>query len=230
MGDDPASGLDRDIVFNLCQYGMGDVWKWGGEVGGHCWRTTGDLGLAKDTRLPGFYSIAFKNMAHSEYAEPGNWNDPDYILIGYIGNARRQRRSAETRRPHRRRAVQLHVALGADGLAAVLHRRHGPPRRVHPQRALQCRSHRHRPGRARQTGARGAQDRRRTGHAQAARGRVGRARPVQPCRRAAGRFRPSGPSWASVANSACATCGGSAMPAPPRASTRRSSRGTASCW
>ena len=36
--------LDRDIVFNLCQYGMGDVWKWGGEVG-HCWRTTGDLGL-----------------------------------------------------------------------------------------------------------------------------------------------------------------------------------------
>ena len=24
--------LDRDIVFNLCQYGMGDVWKWGGEV------------------------------------------------------------------------------------------------------------------------------------------------------------------------------------------------------
>lgn len=83
-------GLDRDVVFNLCQYGAGDVWKWGGEVGGHCWRTTGDLGLAKDTRLPGFYSIAFRNMEHSEYAKPGNWNDPDYILIGYIGNARRQ--------------------------------------------------------------------------------------------------------------------------------------------
>ena len=83
-------GLDRDVVFNLCQYGRADVWKWGGEVGGHCWRTTGDLGLAKDTRLPGFYSIAFMNMAHSEYAKPGNWNDPDYILIGHIGNARRQ--------------------------------------------------------------------------------------------------------------------------------------------
>ena len=25
--------LDRDIVFNLCQYGMGDVWKWGGKLG-----------------------------------------------------------------------------------------------------------------------------------------------------------------------------------------------------
>ena len=79
--------LDRDIVFNLCQYGMGDVWNWGGDVGGHCWRTTGDLGLEKDTRLPGFYSIAFKNAAHPEAARPGRWNDPDYILIGSVGDA-----------------------------------------------------------------------------------------------------------------------------------------------
>jgi alpha-galactosidase len=78
---------NRDIVFNLCQYGMGDVWKWGGEVGGHSWRTTGDLGLAKDSRLPGFYSIGFKNAEHDEYAGPGRWNDPDYILIGTVGNA-----------------------------------------------------------------------------------------------------------------------------------------------
>jgi alpha-galactosidase len=82
--------LDRDIVFNLCQYGMSDVWKWGGEVGGHCWRTTGDLGLAKDTRLPGFYHLGFANARQWEYAAPGRWNDPDYILIGYIGNARKQ--------------------------------------------------------------------------------------------------------------------------------------------
>jgi alpha-galactosidase len=25
---------------------------------------------------------------HAEYARPGRWNDPDYILIGYVGNAR----------------------------------------------------------------------------------------------------------------------------------------------
>jgi alpha-galactosidase len=80
--------LDRDIVFNLCQYGAGDVWKWGAEVGGNAWRTTGDLGLAKDTRLPGFYHIGLSNAAHWEYAGPGHWNDPDYILIGFIGNAR----------------------------------------------------------------------------------------------------------------------------------------------
>ena len=36
-------GLNRDIVFSLCQYGMGNVWEWGAEVGGNCWRTTGDI-------------------------------------------------------------------------------------------------------------------------------------------------------------------------------------------
>jgi alpha-galactosidase len=82
--------LDRDIVFNLCQYGMGDVWTWGGEVGGNCWRTTGDLGLAKGTSLPGFYRIGFSNAQHWKYARPGQWNDPDYILIGWVGDARKQ--------------------------------------------------------------------------------------------------------------------------------------------
>ena len=38
MGD-ILKKLDRDIVLNLCQYGMGDVWKWGSEVGGNSWRT-----------------------------------------------------------------------------------------------------------------------------------------------------------------------------------------------
>jgi|WetSurMetagenome_2_1015567.scaffolds.fasta_scaffold106171_2 alpha-galactosidase len=78
---------DRDITFNLCQYGMSDVWTWGGDVGGNCWRTTGDLGLEKASRLPGFYSIAFKNAEHAAHAGPGRWNDPDYILIGMVGNA-----------------------------------------------------------------------------------------------------------------------------------------------
>ncbi len=89
--------LDRDMVFNLCQYGMADVWKWGGEVGGNCWRTTGDLGLEKDTRLPGFYSVAFKNAEHFEYARPGQWNDPDYILIGSVGDAQKTGEPKPTR-------------------------------------------------------------------------------------------------------------------------------------
>ncbi len=89
MGGILAS-LDRDIVFNLCQYGMGEVWTWGGRVGGNCWRTTGDLGLAKGSSLPGFYHIGLKNARHARYARPGQWNDPDYILIGYVGDARHQ--------------------------------------------------------------------------------------------------------------------------------------------
>ena len=88
MGD-ILKKLDRDIILNLCQYGMGSVWEWGGEVGGHCWRTTGDLGLARGTNLPGFYHIGLPNARHWQYAKPGQWNDPDYILIGYVGNARR---------------------------------------------------------------------------------------------------------------------------------------------
>jgi len=77
---------DRDIVFNLCQYGMGDVWAWAPDAGANSWRTTDDLGAAKATRLPGFYSIAFANASHASYAGPGHWNDPDYILIGTVGN------------------------------------------------------------------------------------------------------------------------------------------------
>ena len=88
MGD-ILETLDRDIVHNLCQYGMGNVWTWGAETG-HCWRTTDDLGVAADTMLPGFYHIGLSNARHYEYAGPGHWNDPDYILIGYVGNARSQ--------------------------------------------------------------------------------------------------------------------------------------------
>ena len=95
MGDILAR-LDRDIVFNLCQYGMGDVWTWGAAVGGQCWRTTSDLGLEKNSRLPGFYSIAFTNAVHAANAGPGGWNDPDYILIGAYGDPRQMGRLQKT--------------------------------------------------------------------------------------------------------------------------------------
>jgi len=77
----------RDIVFNMCQYGMVDVWTWGADAGGNAWRTTGDLGLVKDDRLPAFYTIGLANASLSSYAGPGHWNDPDYILIGNVSDA-----------------------------------------------------------------------------------------------------------------------------------------------
>ncbi len=75
--------LDRDIVFNLCQYGMANVWEWGAEVGGHCWRTSGDLGFELDR----VFDVAINNAIYRLYSKPGEWNDPDYIQIGWIGNA-----------------------------------------------------------------------------------------------------------------------------------------------
>jgi alpha-galactosidase len=78
---------DRDIVLNMCQYGMGDVWKWGRHAGGMSWRTTDDLGVAKGSSLPGFYTVGLANAVLDAYAGPGGWNDPDYILIGTVGDA-----------------------------------------------------------------------------------------------------------------------------------------------
>ena len=75
----------RDIVFNLCQYGMGNVWEWGTDVGGQCWRSAGDLGF----ELNRITEVAMKNSEHRAWSRPGSWNDPDYIQIGYIGSAKR---------------------------------------------------------------------------------------------------------------------------------------------
>jgi alpha-galactosidase len=81
----------RDIVLNLCQYGMGKVWKWGTEVGGNSWRTAGDLGgsfenIGKALFRDGF--DVYSNDSLHLYAGPGGWNDPDYLLLGYLSNWR----------------------------------------------------------------------------------------------------------------------------------------------
>ena len=39
----------RPILYSLCQYGRDEVWKWGAEVGGNAWRTTGDIRDAWDS-------------------------------------------------------------------------------------------------------------------------------------------------------------------------------------
>jgi len=71
----------RDIVYSLCQYGMSDVWKWGGAVGGNCWRTTNDI---TDT-WASVKSIALDQEKSAASAKPGNWNDPDMLVVGTVG-------------------------------------------------------------------------------------------------------------------------------------------------
>ena len=72
---------NRDIVFSLCQYGMADVWKWGGSVNGNCWRTTGDI----TDSWHSMSKIGFNQDPAAPYAQPGNWNDPDMLIVGEVG-------------------------------------------------------------------------------------------------------------------------------------------------
>ncbi len=75
------NAVPRDIVYSLCQYGMGEVWKWGAEVGGNCWQTTGDI---TDTWVS-MADIGFKQAELYPYAGPGRWNDPDMLVVGKAG-------------------------------------------------------------------------------------------------------------------------------------------------
>jgi hypothetical protein len=73
--------VDRDIVYSLCQYGMGNVWEWGAEVGGNCWRTTGDITDSWSSMA----EIGFGQAGHEPFAGPGHWNDPDMLVLGMVG-------------------------------------------------------------------------------------------------------------------------------------------------
>lgn len=73
--------VPRDIMFSFCQYGMGDVWKWGAEVGGNSWRSTGDI---VDT-WASMSGIGFHQTADGPYAQPGHFNDPDMLVVGKVG-------------------------------------------------------------------------------------------------------------------------------------------------
>ncbi len=75
------AGIDRDIVYSLCQYGMGKVWEWGESVGGNCWRTTGDI---TDT-WTSMKNIGFSQDECAPFAGPGHWNDPDMLVVGHVG-------------------------------------------------------------------------------------------------------------------------------------------------
>jgi alpha-galactosidase len=78
---DALNKVDRDIVFSLCQYGMGNVWEWGAEVGGNLWRTTGDI----TDNWQSLSEIGFNQVEDAKYAGPGHWNDPDMLIVGWVG-------------------------------------------------------------------------------------------------------------------------------------------------
>jgi alpha-galactosidase len=80
MGD-ALRATHRPIVYSLCQYGRLDVWKWGADVGGNLWRTTGDIRDSWDSMS----KIGFGQNELAQWARPGHWNDPDMLEIGNGG-------------------------------------------------------------------------------------------------------------------------------------------------
>jgi alpha-galactosidase len=75
------NGVKRDIVYSLCQYGMGNVWEWGEAIGGNAWRTTGDITDSWNS----VENIGFSQAGKEKYAGPGHWNDPDMLVVGKVG-------------------------------------------------------------------------------------------------------------------------------------------------
>jgi alpha-galactosidase len=71
----------RPILYSLCQYGRAEVWKWGPDVGGNAWRTTGDIRDAWESMT----TIGFAQDELAAWAKPGHWNDPDMLEVGNGG-------------------------------------------------------------------------------------------------------------------------------------------------
>lgn len=72
------AGQDRDIVYNVCNYGRFDVVKWARDVGGQYWRTNDDV----QDEWPKVLKAIDCNLNVAGVASPGGWNDPDMLVIG----------------------------------------------------------------------------------------------------------------------------------------------------
>jgi alpha-galactosidase len=69
---------ERDILFNLCQYGREKPWTWAPELGIQSWRIGGDLNHNVNNYFNEAMRIA-KDLR--QYSGPGHWNDPDFMYI-----------------------------------------------------------------------------------------------------------------------------------------------------
>jgi alpha-galactosidase len=158
----------RDILFSLCQYGMGNVWEWGAQVGGNCWRTTGDI---SDT-WSSMSGLGFGQAGHEKFAGPGHWNDPDMLVVGYVGWSAKVRPTRLT--PNEQ---YTHISLWCLLCSPLRHDQAG---RLHAQPAHQRRSARREPGPPWPPGRPHRQGRLAGNLGQRPRRRLQGSRPVQP--------------------------------------------------
>ncbi|MBA3778199.1 MAG: alpha-galactosidase [Chloroflexi bacterium] len=87
---------DRSIVFAICEWGSRQPWLWGADVGGHLWRTTGDIQdrwtvATQRTESVGIVEALDLQGGLEEHAGRG-WHDPDMLLAGLRGIGRESSR------------------------------------------------------------------------------------------------------------------------------------------
>ena len=85
-----ASG--RKIVLSVCEWGQRKPWLWAADMGGQLWRTTYDIRdkwqrASGETKGEGLMEILDINAGLDEYARPGQWNDPDMLVVGLHGKS-----------------------------------------------------------------------------------------------------------------------------------------------
>ncbi len=71
----------RPMIYSLCEYGRFAVSSWGRQVGGHLWRTTGDI----TDDYTSMSDIGFVRNPKFAPSGPGGWNDPDMLEVGNGG-------------------------------------------------------------------------------------------------------------------------------------------------
>ncbi len=77
---DALDNVHRDIVYCV-GYGVPRVWYWGAEAGGNQWRTTRDITDEWNV----VSSIGFFQDVCTPVVKPGNYNDPDMLVVGKLG-------------------------------------------------------------------------------------------------------------------------------------------------
>lgn len=71
----------REILFSLCNWGMNDVHSWARSVGGHMYRSTGDI----CDNFESFKNIAISQLDKLGTSATGCFNDPDMLICGMGG-------------------------------------------------------------------------------------------------------------------------------------------------
>jgi len=80
----------RNIALYICEWGDRDPWKWGAEVGGVCWRVSGDVRdcwRGKDGGIGVVQSIE-RMKGISNWQGVNRWNDADMLCTGLHGTGK----------------------------------------------------------------------------------------------------------------------------------------------